>query len=590
MSTEPAPSAAAADEPSPVQLLLVVLLAVGFLVFPYLVDSPRGADRAVGNELVGDGLIQVAENPAQIAVYTEGDLLGTLTSPWWWGDQERLGLYRPLASFTLGVLGNPRFDLPYDPDDPGGRAFPYHLVVLGLHAACSLLVVQLGRRLLSSGRAAFLAGALFATLPVHGEVFFDVAGIAELLAACFGLGAWIAWLRAGEEGGTRGAWTLLSLVLLFAATLSKEHAFALPLVFVLTDAGLAREGGFGAGVRHALRRAPALVGCAAVLAVSLWIRYSVLGTILLDLGPEQELDNPLIAASGPGRIVNALRVLAATVPLMFGLNFLRGDGSLATKLGFSADYSLQQVTVESLVSVGNLAGLAFLVLVIGGAVVWFQRCRVRASLVLAYFASLLLSSNVLFATGTVFGERLLYFPSVAAVLVLGATLARWGRAGSVLGLALALALGLWTNALSQDWRDSRTLWKHTATVTAPRSARAHYNYAAQAVADGVPSLAIPRLERAISSEPSSCTRCTRRRGSSSARSTRRRTSVTRTRPTPSCARPGSSSSASTTGGATKRAAASRSRRCGRSCSLSRTCAWTPPARALRRSTWPGSTA
>ena len=75
---------------------------------------------------------------------------------------------------------------------------------------------------------------------------------------------------------------------------------------------------------------------------------------------------------------------------------------------------------------------------------------------LAMLASMLITSNLLFPIGTIFGERLYYFPSAMLVLLVAMTLVRFGKAGLVAGLALSLGFGFWTNARAHDWTSNQT--------------------------------------------------------------------------------------------------------------------------------------
>jgi hypothetical protein len=85
--------------------------------------------------------------------------------------------YRPLtvASFRLSFFLS------------GGEkqsTVPYHIENIGLHAAVTVLLLCLCRRLLPAQPAVGLgAAALFATLAVHVEAVVNITGRAELLSA-----------------------------------------------------------------------------------------------------------------------------------------------------------------------------------------------------------------------------------------------------------------------------------------------------------------------------------------------------------------------------------------------------------------------
>lgn len=486
-----------ADGPSPVHRLAVAILAVAFLLFPYLLGSPDSADGALGNELVGDGLELVTNHEVLRGIQAGEEGLGaTLTSTWWGDIHPTQTLYRPASTFVLGLAGMLAGE-PYDPEKPGDATFPYHLFALALNALCALLVLELAWAYLGNRNMAFIAGALFATLPIHAEALLDVAGIAELLCTAFSLAAWLAWVHAGDEPLAKPLQLGLSLLFLFLATLAKESAFALPLVFFLSDVGTAREGSFGAGVKHALGKAPALGACAAVLGGSIALRMAVTdGPLLSEFSPWNELDNPLLAAGPVERVANALRLMGAAILATFGFNFL-SDGIFA----YSADYSAPQISVLGVASPWNLLGIAGVLGSIGAAIVLYARCRSRAALWLCALGSMLVTANLLFPTGTIFAERLMFFPSVALVLFVAATLGRFGNAGVAAAALLAVGGGLWTHARADEWGSQRDLWRHTSTNTASNSARAHFNYAVGLYKDNIPSLALESFRKSAELYP-----------------------------------------------------------------------------------------
>jgi hypothetical protein len=459
----------AAELPSAMERALVALLALAALLWPYLWDRQTDSKDAVGNALVHDGLRIVTGNEVLSSIpEAPGKLFETLGSSWWGRSDPGQALYRPLSSFVLG-LGSLLAGERYNPDQPGLGAVPFKLLCISLKVLTALLVVELATRVLRRRRYALIAGLLFATLPVHGEVLFDVVGVAELLATVFSLGALILWVRAGNKPFEQKGLLLGAAGLTLLASLSKESAFALPLVFFALDFALPKEGGFGAGLRAALAKLPAQGLIVALLLLSLGLRYVVLGTLSPSYPPETELANPLVFAAADTRIANAARVLVSSLPLLVGINRLSGNWN------FSADYSNAQIPVLPSTALPNLIALAVLLLLVLAPVLLYKRCRTRAALFLALLAATLLTSNLLFPIGTIFGERLLFFPSVFAVLFLAPFLGALGRAGLGLALALALGGGYWTIARASTWSDQWSLWSYTAAKSSPNSALAHFN-------------------------------------------------------------------------------------------------------------------
>jgi tetratricopeptide (TPR) repeat protein len=494
-ATVPSPVPAPAERPSGWMLALVALLTVACLLSPYLLTKPAVAGQSVGNELVFDGRELITRHEVLSAVpEAPGRLFETLTTPWWGAVNPEQKLYRPLSSFTLGLAGVVAGER-YDVDRPAGAAVPYKLFAVALKVICALLLTELAARLLGGARRGLIAGLLFATLPLHGEVLFDVAGVAELLCAALSLAACSAWLAAGPQPLSRPAALAGCLALLFAAVHAKESAYALPLVFLALDAGRAGRGGFGAGLRHALSKWPALLACGLVLAVALALRFAVLGGLTPELPAENTIDNPLLGVDAPTRVANALRILACGLPIALGLNPLSSNGS------FNADYSLAQVQALAPTAWPNLLGAGALLALLVLAVVLFARCRTRASLVFAYFLALLPVANLLLPIGTVFAERLLFFPSALLVLFLTPFLGRGGNLGLVVALVVSLGNGYWTYSRAADWHSNADLWRHTATHTAQDSARAAYNLGVVYAQRQIPSLAEQNFEAALERAP-----------------------------------------------------------------------------------------
>lgn len=153
----------------------------------------------------------------------------------------------------------------------GYHAALYHMVSLGLHALCALLVVLLARRLLA-GRAALLAGCAFALLPLHAEPVAWLACQYDLLMTAGFLAATLALLRFLEGERARLGW-LLGLLLAFQLSLwAKESALVFPVLGPLLA--------WVVLPRLSLRRmAVATLPCWALLVVNLLQRAQAWGSL-----------------------------------------------------------------------------------------------------------------------------------------------------------------------------------------------------------------------------------------------------------------------------------------------------------------------
>lgn len=449
------------------RLLCVCLLAAATL--PYL--------NALGNGFAFDDRSMIVGNP--IVRQAEPPIPEVFTQPYYPG-----ALYRPLT--FLGYWFQHRLH--------GANAGAFHLVNVALHAVVTLLVFAVGRRFGLGRLGAFAAAVVFAVHPIHTEAVTNVVGRAEVLSAAAVLGALLCTLRARDEDGEEREWLTVAAVLFAAGLLCKENAFVfLPLLAI----ALAMAEGWWPGdprrdrpTYGSLARPFVLFG--AIAAGYLGLRWLLFGT--LTLGDDVSwLDNPL--AHTPALV----RAGTATVVLFDSL------AQLVVPWHLAADYSFDQVPlVESpadprlLLALATLTALALLF--------WRLRRRAPAAAagVLFFLASISLTSNFLFAIGTIRGERLLYLPSVGFAIAVGALLApvlrrhrQWAPAA--LGVLVAvLAARTWVR--NADWASDLTLF--TATVeTSPYSAKAHHNLGAALAEEGRHAEAALAFRQALQLHP-----------------------------------------------------------------------------------------
>jgi tetratricopeptide (TPR) repeat protein len=221
--------------------------------------------------------------------------------------------------------------------------------------------------------------------------------------------------------------------------------------------------------------------------VYLAIRVRALET-LFALQQPHPMDNPLITLSGLERWATALGLVARYLRL------------LLYPLGLSADYSGPVIPVEHgllrpLPVIGTLVLLVCLALVLRP--LW-RRPSGRATRLWAFAALLfllpyLVIGNLLVTVGTIFAERLLYFPSSGfcfmAGLLLGAIASgrfqpsdapQSGTQALIATRLPMLALAAWVAAFalmtwnrSHAWLNDETVFSAAAAVQ-PRSPRAHY--------------------------------------------------------------------------------------------------------------------
>ncbi len=428
--------------------------------------------RTVGFGWVYDDQLEIVRNTFIRSFRSLPDMFSTTV---WAGSGTESHLYRPLTLVTYATNYHISKLQPWS----------YHLVNILLHAGASVLVYQVGRLWRLSAAAAGLGGLLFALHPVHVEAVAAVFGRKDLLTAVFTL----AMMLSHRTALARGGWRMLIPGLAYAgAMLSKEVGVVGLLLVAAQDWHLE-------GDPRRLVRRRRVIGLYYAYLLTLLLYLLARTSVVTGLGvPDTSfLDNPLVAASPAARLGTAIVVIG------------RGLALLAAPLTLSPDYSYDAIPlVRSALDWRLLATLGVL-----GLTGWSLTIRrVRRSVVplglLWYGIALFPASNLLVLVGTVFGERLLYLPSVAFCLLAGAGL-RWlsrrHRPLAVVGTSVLLAAGcVQTVRYTGAWRDDISLFEWAVTAV-PRSTKAHHKLGEELLRDGRLGEALRSLNRALAIAP-----------------------------------------------------------------------------------------
>jgi tetratricopeptide (TPR) repeat protein len=373
----------------------------------------------------------------------------------WEGAGETAPIYRPLTTLTYALNYAAAGGL-----DPRG----FHLVNVLLHGAVSLLVLALALKV-GLPLAASAAGALlFALHPIHVEVVANVAGRKDALAAMFVLLAVLAHAAALRRSDL--AWAVVLPPLAFAAALlSKENGVTAFGAFVAWDLLFGRE----AWSRRRGRLLALYGAYAAVLGLYLWARVAAVGSLGVPLAMIPFLENPLPHVAIAPRLLTAVAVLG------------KGLALLVLPRTLSPDYSYDAIPlVESPLDPRFLASFAAIAALLWAAARLWRRWPVVTFAVLWYGATVFPTSNLLLPVGTIFGERLLYLPSVGFGLLAGALLGRLladhrtavRRVAAGAAAAVAVLLSVRSVAYASVWADEVSLFSE-AVGAVPGSAKAH---------------------------------------------------------------------------------------------------------------------
>jgi protein O-mannosyl-transferase len=390
---------------------------------------------ALDNGLLGDDAILIeqrldpARAPSVPALFGES----------YWADLHESALYRPLS---LTFLYAQRRVSGLDPR-------PYRVVSLLLHGVCSILVLQLLRRLVQP-RAALAGALLFAVHPIHAEAVTTIYGQADLWCALFFLAALHSdrWPSPAGHGRLRLAWLGLLYLL---SLLCKEQGVLLPALLIMRAGD---SGDHGATRHHLAQRVAVLLVSFLIYAT---LRVQVLGAEFVPAGDAS------VASGYPWWArLNLIVVSAGTY-----LRLLVLPWGQTTYYGHLRDALFGIPTLE--IAVVVLAAISFTPL---------QRAlgRTMVNQVTVLIALTLIPVLNLLPIGVVVGERCLYLPSVGVCALAAAGYARleMRRAKmAVAAAAVAVSIGLALSVrVALRWQTPLRHWE-TTIADHPRSAGAH---------------------------------------------------------------------------------------------------------------------
>lgn len=342
-------------------------------------------------------------------------------------------LYRPLV--TLSFYLQHRLH--------GPVAWPFHLVNLALHALATLAVVGLARRLAgpsddtSARFVATVAGLLFAVHPLHVEAVAGIYGRAELLCV---VGVCLSLARAIEPTGRRDLAVIVLGFLL--ALLSKEHALILPVLLGawfgarrLVNGPLALE-----QRRHG---AIAFVSTSVLLAIYVATRQAFL-KFDWDRSFLDWTIQPLILAGPLDRWTLPLELLGRYVALLIAPVHLSIDHGYAVLL--------HRVRWESIYPWLGIVVAACWLAWVGISIA--RKSAASLFLALASAISLAIPLQLVGIIGTIFGERLMYLPSVFLLIAAAMLLRDLPRRVRVPPVALiVLAWSARSIVYAAEWSD-----------------------------------------------------------------------------------------------------------------------------------------
>ena len=364
----------------------------------------------------------IETNPATHSI---GAAAGAFFSPYWPPQTGSGGLYRPAVILSYGL----------DWSLSGGNPQWFHAVNILLHGAATALVVALALAWLTPP-GALAAGLLFAVHPLHVEAVANVVGRAELLAAIALLGLILLArrYRRATTPAARVGWLGLALLSLTLGLFAKEYV-VVAIAFVALDEWCSRE-------RDLVRSADLYFAIAAVTIGWFYLRSGVAGGFVA-LGANATVQG-LDAAD---RVLTMLAVQPEVVRL------------LIWPIDLAADYNPQVIPRRTTFSIAALIGLLNVVSITWLGLALVRRAPAVGFGILAAIIAYSPTSNVLFPSGVVLGERTLYLAVLAPALGVGWIVSQpfdvARRRWAIAGLAVVLASFSWRTVTRVPvWRDS----------------------------------------------------------------------------------------------------------------------------------------
>ncbi len=417
---------------------------------------------AVDNQFVYDDRPIIVDNPL---VNGPGPWYRFWLEPYWPRGVYADRLYRPLtiASFRANVV------LAGQGEPVAGHARAFHIVNVAIHALTSACVALLAWRVTRRPWAALLAGALFATHPLHTEAVVTGYGRSELLAGFFGVLLMARYIRPWSGHSTRGPsaeaasykdnslaapaddvtssaqpesrdprsdaarFHALNALILLLALMSKEHSLFVWPVLILYDIWRFRRmrGPGRPSLRDWLNNvaAPAHAGFILAIATFFFFRFYVFGQFYrLEADRVRVWESPVAHATLVEHLLTPFRLLWLTLKLTVWPPAL------------CPIWSIPALSLPNGLAPDVIAGMVLLVLIATLSAFAWRRGSPSGALLAGLLILLAIPVQALPMAHWLFAERWLYLPSVLMAVLVAAVLARVPVAGWALGLTAAVVL------------------------------------------------------------------------------------------------------------------------------------------------------
>lgn len=397
-----------------------------------------------------------------------------------WKESRQQGLYRPMTNFSYWI----------DVRLFGLKSRFFRAENFLLHLFVCFLLYKYAIRLRLGKITALLAALLFALHPIHTESVIPASGRGELLCAIFLLSGLISHSRSGFF------FSVAAGVSFLFACWSKEHGLVFLPLCVLQDIYLRRINLRDSKTffsNKTIARYSFLILAIALFFIS---RYALLGTFIPAKNNfEAGIDNPIALSPLIIREVSAIRIHGMALLKFIWPAVLSHDYSFAQLFPSASSWDL-----KAFLTILLFAGIPAIFIFL-----FPHEKRKTLFFICAYLFSILIAGNFIVPAGTIFAERLQYFPSVWLCFFLITVFLRISRkipffTAAVFLFAIFAACGIRTYSRSLDWQNEMTL-AVAGVKSAPNSAKSWNNLAIQLETVGNYSEALAACDRAIKIYP-----------------------------------------------------------------------------------------
>lgn len=334
-----------------------------------------------------------------------------------------------------------------------------HLIQVLLYGLCVLVLFRFLQNLLGQEkhRITIAIVLLFMLHPIHTEVVANVKSRDELLSALFLFSS--LWLYSNWILTEKKTQLVLSLLLFFAATLSKETAVLGVVLFPATYYFIKSVSILEIVKKSVLFSIPFFVYFA--------LRSMVLSDVLIQ-DPIDPVANSLALAQSSGEMFTSnLSIFAKYIQLTI------------FPLHMSWDYSIATFPLVSFGTFGSSLGIVFLMIILGVLVFGLLKKKLIGFAALIFVSTFALTSNFFFLINCTLGERFLFIPVLGIIMLVVVIVHHFLKDRSTnfpFYILLAFVVFFTGRTISRnlDWKNNLSIYEAGVKVS-PNSVKAHFN-------------------------------------------------------------------------------------------------------------------